>query len=38
MVPLSEIAKPQWIVGLPKLDRYNGLPSMKIAGSPAPGP
>ncbi|MBU1776466.1 MAG: efflux RND transporter permease subunit, partial [Gammaproteobacteria bacterium] len=37
MVPLSEIAKPRWIVDLPKLDRFNGLPSMKIAGSPAPG-
>jgi multidrug efflux pump len=24
-------------VGLPKLDRYNGNPSMKIAGGPAPG-
>ncbi|MBL0141607.1 MAG: efflux RND transporter permease subunit [Betaproteobacteria bacterium] len=37
MVALSELAKPQWISGLPKLDRYNGLPSMKIAGGPAPG-
>ncbi len=37
MVPLSEIAKPRWIVDLPKLDRFNGLPSMKIAGNPAPG-
>jgi len=24
-------------VGAPKLDRYNGIPSMKISGSPAPG-
>ncbi|MDO8340894.1 MAG: efflux RND transporter permease subunit, partial [Candidatus Woesebacteria bacterium] len=37
MIPLAEIATGQWIVGYPKLDRYNGLPSMKIAGSPAPG-
>lgn len=37
MVPLSEIATSRWIVGSPKLDRYNGLPSMKISGSPAPG-
>jgi len=37
MVPLSEIATPRWVVGLPKLDRYNGVPAMKIAGSPAPG-
>jgi multidrug efflux pump len=37
MVPLSEFARARWIVDLPKLDRYNGLPAMKIAGSPAPG-
>jgi multidrug efflux pump len=37
MVPLSEIATPKWIAGTPKLDRYNGLPSMKISGNPAPG-
>jgi multidrug efflux pump len=37
LVPLAEIATPRWIVGAPKLDRYNGVPSTKIAGSPAPG-
>lgn len=37
IVLLGEIAKPKWITGLPKLDRYNGNPSMKIAGTPAPG-
>ncbi len=37
VVQLGEIAKPKWVVGLPKLDRYNGNPSMKIAGNPAPG-
>jgi multidrug efflux pump len=37
MVPLSEIATPRWVVGSPKLDRYNGVPSMKIAGGTAPG-
>jgi multidrug efflux pump len=37
MVPLSELATLRWIAGSPKLDRYNGLPSMKIAGGPAPG-
>jgi multidrug efflux pump len=37
MVTLSEFAKARWIVDLPKLDRYNGLPAMKIAGSAAPG-
>ncbi len=37
MVPLSEICTPHWTVGSPKLDRYNGLPAMKISGGPAPG-
>lgn len=37
MVPLSELASARWVVGAPKLDRYNGLPSMKISGGPAPG-
>jgi The (Largely Gram-negative Bacterial) Hydrophobe/Amphiphile Efflux-1 (HAE1) Family len=37
MVPLAELVTPRWIVGSPKLDRYNGLPAMKIAGNPAPG-
>jgi multidrug efflux pump len=37
MIPLAEIAAAKWIVGSPKLDRYNGLPSMKIAGNPVPG-
>ncbi len=37
MVTLSEFARVRWIVELPKLDRFNGLPSMKIAGKAAPG-
>jgi multidrug efflux pump len=37
MVPLAEIARPHWVVGLPKLDRYNGNPAFKISGAPAPG-
>jgi multidrug efflux pump len=37
MVPLAEIATPRWVTGLPKLDRYNGVPATKIAGGPAPG-
>jgi multidrug efflux pump len=37
MIPLSEIATPRWVVDLPKLDRFNGLPSMKISGGPAIG-
>jgi len=37
MVVLSDIATPKWIAGLPKLDRYNGVPAMKLSGGPAPG-
>jgi multidrug efflux pump len=37
LVPLSEIATPEWVVGLPKLDRYNGVPAMKVAGGAAAG-
>jgi multidrug efflux pump len=37
LIALSEIATPSWIVGAPKLDRYNGAASMKIAGGAAPG-
>ena len=37
MLQLGEIAKPRWQVGLPKVDRYNGLPAIKISGSAAPG-
>ena len=36
-VTLGEFARTRWSVALPKLDRYNGLPSVKISGSPAPG-
>ena len=37
MVQLSELATVRWMSGSPKLDRYNGMPAMKIAGGPAPG-
>ena len=37
MVQLSELVTPRWVAGSPKLDRYNGLAAMKIAGTPAPG-
>ncbi len=37
MVQLSEFAKARWTAASPKLDRYNGLPAMKISGSPSPG-
>ena len=37
MVSLGEIIKPLWMVGAPKLDRYNGVPAVKLSGNPAPG-
>ncbi|MGE5385649.1 MAG: efflux RND transporter permease subunit [Betaproteobacteria bacterium] len=37
MVPLSELVTARWAIGAPKLDRFNGLPSMKVGGGPAPG-
>jgi len=37
MIPLGEVVKARWVVGLPKLDRYNGNPAVKLSGGPAPG-
>jgi multidrug efflux pump len=37
MVPFSSFASSQWIMGSPRLERYNGFPSIKIAGAAAPG-
>jgi multidrug efflux pump len=37
MVPLTAVASTSWTFGPPKLDRYNGVPSMNIQGSAAPG-
>ncbi|MFT4251813.1 MAG: efflux RND transporter permease subunit [Caulobacter sp.] len=37
MVPFSAFATTRWIYGSPRLERYNGLSSMNIQGSPAPG-
>lgn len=37
MVSLAEVVKPLWMVGAPKLDRYNGVPAVKLTGNPAPG-
>ncbi|MGB1238630.1 MAG: efflux RND transporter permease subunit, partial [Pseudomonadales bacterium] len=37
LVDLKEIATSQWVQGPAKLTRYNGVPSMPISGSPAPG-
>lgn len=37
MVPFSAFASAKWQYGSPRLERYNGLPSMEILGQPAPG-
>ncbi len=37
MVPFSAFSTAQWQYGSPRLERYNGLPSMEILGQPAPG-
>ena len=36
-VPLSTFAKTRWVTGAMQTVRYNGYPSMKIAGDAAPG-
>ena len=37
MIPFSSFATGKWTYGSPRLERYNGISSMKIAGSPAEG-
>jgi len=37
MVPFAAFAHGEWIFGSPKLERYDGLPSVEILGMPAPG-
>ncbi|WBS01548.1 efflux RND transporter permease subunit [Pseudoduganella sp. SL102] len=37
MVPFSAFATGEWIYASPRLERYNGLSSVNIQGSPAPG-
>ncbi|QBH96963.1 efflux RND transporter permease subunit [Limnobaculum zhutongyuii] len=37
MVPLSAFSSAHWQYGSPRLERYNGLPSMEILGEAAPG-
>ena len=37
MVPFSSFATTRWAYGSPRLERYNGLPSVEILGQPAPG-
>lgn len=37
MVPFSAFSTSRWEYGSPRLERYNGLPSMEILGQAAPG-
>ncbi|MBP1745834.1 MAG: multidrug efflux transporter permease subunit [Deltaproteobacteria bacterium] len=37
MVPFSAFASGYWTSGSPRLERFNGFPSMNIWGEPAPG-
>lgn len=37
MVPFSAFSSSHWEYGSPRLERYNGLPSMEILGQAAPG-
>ena len=37
MVPFSAFAKTNWTYGSPRLERYNGFPSVELMGEAAPG-
>ena len=37
MVPFSSFSADRWTMGSPRLERYNGFPSLNIWGEPAPG-
>lgn len=37
MVPFSAFAQANWVMGSPRLERYNGYPAVKISGNAAPG-
>ena len=37
MVPFAAFSSVRWVYGSPKLERYNGSPSMQIFGQAAPG-
>ena len=37
MVPFSAFASSDWTLGSPKLERFNGQPSVSLLGEPAPG-
>ena len=38
MVPFSAFSTTQWTLGSPKLERFNGSPSVSLLGEPAAGP
>ncbi|EFE05645.1 efflux RND transporter permease subunit [Citrobacter youngae] len=37
MVPFSAFSASHWVYGSPRLERYNGMPSMELLGEAAPG-
>jgi hydrophobe/amphiphile efflux-1 (HAE1) family protein len=37
MVPFSAFATGHWVFGAPRLERFNGFPTISIQGEPAPG-
>jgi multidrug efflux pump len=37
MVPFSSFSSGEWTYGSPRLERFNGMPSMQIMGQPVPG-
>ncbi|MEW6446178.1 MAG: efflux RND transporter permease subunit [Pseudomonadota bacterium] len=37
MVPFSAFASAHWAFGSPRLERFNGVPSVELMGEPAPG-
>ncbi len=37
MVPFASFASTRWSTGSPRLERFNGFPSMNIQGEPSPG-
>ena len=37
MVPFSAFLSGHWVYASPRLERYNGVPSVEILGAPAPG-
>ncbi|MFS9382109.1 efflux RND transporter permease subunit [Citrobacter sp. ANG330] len=37
MVPFSAFSSARWVYGSPRLERYNGMPSMELLGEAVPG-